>query len=155
MPPAGDGRTPARTTAAAPCIAVVSRVRTDEARRMSCKGARRNGVRSKAGKDQGAVGAAESERVRQGGTDLHPARGVGHVVQVALRIGIIEIDRGRGNLVADRKRAGDRLDSAGGTEQVPVIDLVEFTATFLARSPSNFLTWATAGSPSRFGSKSL
>ena len=40
--------------------------------------------------------AAKTERVAQGAVDLAFAGLVRHVVEIALGIGIIEIDRGRG-----------------------------------------------------------
>src|SRR5438445_602743 len=41
------------------------------------------------------VVAAETERVRQRHLDVGFARLVGHIVEVALRVGVVEVDRGR------------------------------------------------------------
>ena len=42
-----------------------------------------------------------------------------HIIQLALRIGIIEIDRRRQHLVDQRQHGDARLKSAGAAEQVP------------------------------------
>ena len=46
------------------------------------------------------------------------ARDVRHEVEIALRIAVDEIRRGRRDLVAQRERREHRLDAAGGAEQV-------------------------------------
>ena len=51
-----------------------------------------------------AVGAAEAEGVRHRHVDLHLARGVGHVVEVARRIGREDVRGGRRNLVVNGER---------------------------------------------------
>ena len=51
--------------------------------------------------------------------DRDPARRVRHVVQVALGVGVLEVDRRRDDAVLDREHGGDRLDAAGRAEQVP------------------------------------
>src|SRR6266849_3953207 len=66
------------------------------------------------------VVAAETERVRQGHLDVGLARLVGHVVEIALRVGVVEVDRGRQQAAIDREDAGRRLDGAGGAQQVTV-----------------------------------
>src|SRR5262249_53389350 len=53
-------------------------------------------------KDQATVGAAESETVRQGILDRHGPRMIGNVVEIAGRIGVLVVDGGRSELVADR-----------------------------------------------------
>ena len=49
--------------------------------------------------DQGTVGPAEAEGVRQRDFDVHLPGAIGYVVQVALRVLIAQIDGGRCNLV--------------------------------------------------------
>src|SRR3546814_17527431 len=62
----------------------------------------------------GAVGAAKAEGIRQGDIDLHFARFIGAVVQIALRILIEDINSGRRNLVVYRQGRKYGLDSASG-----------------------------------------
>ena len=47
-----------------------------------------------------------------------PAGLVGDVVEVAVGVGVVEVDRRRQDAVADRQQADDRLDAAGGGDQV-------------------------------------
>src|SRR5713226_10778056 len=64
------------------------------------------------------VGAAEAERIRQRVFERGLARLVGHVVQIAFRVGVFVIDCRRQNLVAQRKHADAGLEPAGAAEQV-------------------------------------
>src|ERR1035438_3990115 len=51
--------------------------------------------------------------------DLHGTRLVGNVIQVAVRIRTVVIDRRRRYLIADGEYRDTSLDSAGAAEQVP------------------------------------
>ena len=62
--------------------------------------------------------AAEAEGVVERDTDFLLPGGVGDVVEVALGVGIVEIDGGRGYRIADGEGADGGLDGAGGTEEV-------------------------------------
>src|SRR6476661_7644507 len=64
------------------------------------------------------VRAAESERVRQRGADLHRTRDARHEVEVAFRIDVDEIRRRRCDLVAKGQRREHGLDACGSTEQM-------------------------------------
>src|SRR2546423_1432685 len=64
------------------------------------------------------VGAAEAERVRQCGADAHAPRGIRDEVEIALRVLLEQVRRGRRGLVAQRERGEHGLDAAGGAEQV-------------------------------------
>src|SRR3990170_4136711 len=67
---------------------------------------------------QGGVGAAEAEGIRQGVLHFSLARLVGNVIQVAGRVGLLIVD-GRGeNLVAQRQNADAGLQSAGAAQQM-------------------------------------
>ena len=57
------------------------------------------------------------------------ARLVGDVVQVALRIGVLVVDRRRDHAVVNRENAHHGLDRPGRPEQWPIIDFVEETAS--------------------------
>src|SRR5215467_13749339 len=59
--------------------------------------------------DQRRVGAAESERIRQHDVDLALSRLVRHEIDRGLDRWIVEIDRWRGDVVANRQEAEDRL----------------------------------------------
>src|SRR5439155_1217238 len=67
---------------------------------------------------QRRVGAAEAEGVRQRRLDVLLARLVRDVVEVAVRVGRLVVDRGRQHAVIEREHRGDRLDAAGGAEEV-------------------------------------
>src|SRR5262249_50064976 len=54
---------------------------------------------SPAAERQTDVGAAKTERIREGNTNGCPARGIRHIVQVALRVRLFVVDRGREALV--------------------------------------------------------
>src|SRR5262245_28621795 len=68
--------------------------------------------------DQAAVGAAEAEGVREHVVEPGLARRVGHVVEIALGIRVLVVDRRRNDAVVDGERADRRLEAPGGAEQV-------------------------------------
>src|SRR4051794_28952075 len=68
--------------------------------------------------DERVVLTAEAERVGEGHVHAGLAGGVGDVVEVALGVGGLVIDRRRADVVADGQDAGDHLDRAGGGDQV-------------------------------------
>src|SRR3954462_10159212 len=68
--------------------------------------------------DERVVLSAKAERVGTGDIDLCLTRGIGDVVEVALGVGVLIIDRRRADVVADGQNAGDQLDRAGGGDQV-------------------------------------
>src|SRR3569833_1734933 len=67
---------------------------------------------------QCAVGTAEPVGIGQHDVDLHIARLVGYVVEVAVGVGGELVDGGRRDLIAYRERAVNGLDAAGSAEQV-------------------------------------
>ena len=87
-----------------------------------------------------AVRAAERERVDQHGVDLGLARLVGHVVEVAVRVGLLEVDRRRRR----RRRciarsAGEQFSAPAAQVRCPVIDFGEQIASLCAWSPKTCL----------------
>src|SRR5690606_11380076 len=75
--------------------------------------------RSDASNQHRAVGAAKTEGIGQRHVDLHVARLVGAIVQVAFGILVEQVDgRGR-DLMVHRQGREDRLDAARGAQQVP------------------------------------
>src|SRR5262249_62101089 len=68
--------------------------------------------------DRGVV-AAEAERVRHRSRELRRAGRIRHVVEIALGIGLLVVDRGREGLLLQRQCGEDRLDRAGSAEAVP------------------------------------
>src|SRR5579871_376231 len=110
---------PAPTTAAISRTAVVklhSSVAKNAliGRLSAARSARVVGVRE----DQRGVGAAETERVRQCIGDLALARHLGDEVDVAGRGRVFQIEGRRHDAVAQGENREDRLDAAGGSEQV-------------------------------------
>ena len=69
-------------------------------------------------KDEGAVRPTEAKRVRHGHVDLHRPRNVGHVVQIASWILIVQIDGRRCDLIFHTEQGENRLDAACGAEQM-------------------------------------
>jgi spermidine synthase len=67
---------------------------------------------------ESGVRAAKSERVREGVIDRHGTPHVRHVVEIALGIGLVEVDGRRSDLMVDRQRGYARLEPAGGAEQM-------------------------------------
>src|SRR6266700_6312824 len=68
--------------------------------------------------DQRAVGSAEAKRVGQGNFNRRFARYVRHVVQVALRIWRVKIDRGWKDLVAERENSDPGFQSTRAAQQM-------------------------------------
>ena len=60
--------------------------------------------------DHRGVGASEAEAVGHGHIDLHRLGGVGDQVDGRLHLGIVQIDRRRRDLIADRQHAEGRLE---------------------------------------------
>ena len=61
---------------------------------------------------------AEAEGVAQRGIDLRRTRRVRDDVDVHFGVEVFDVDRGRGDLIADGVDGGDEFDAAGGAEQV-------------------------------------
>ena len=97
-----------RAAAAAPAARVqrrrIAAARVQEGREREARAAQGRA------ENQRAVGAAEAEGVRQRDPDRHLARRVRHVVEVALRVGVAQVDGRRRDLVAQRERGEHRLD---------------------------------------------
>src|SRR6266702_1186785 len=68
--------------------------------------------------DYDRVVPAKSEAVRDGFAHVLAARLIGHIVEVALRVGVFIVDRRVDHAAVDREQRCDRLDRAGGAEQV-------------------------------------
>src|SRR5580700_3518817 len=68
--------------------------------------------------EQSGIGAAEPERIRQCVLDIGLARLVGHVIEVARRVGMVVVDGGRQDLIAQGEHAYACLETAGTPEQV-------------------------------------
>src|SRR6185312_9332622 len=71
-----------------------------------------------AAEDQRRVGAAEAEGVGQGVIDFPLLRRMRHQIEVATLGGVVEIEGRRNDAVADRENRENRLDAAGGAEQM-------------------------------------
>src|SRR5487761_1041575 len=69
--------------------------------------------------ERGVV-TAKAERVRDHHLEVNLARLVGDVVEVAVRVGLIQVDRGREQPTVQGQHAGRGLDRAGRAEQVAV-----------------------------------
>src|SRR5205085_5498697 len=78
------------------------------------------GATSRSDRAEGERGVrpAEAEGIRQRRADGHFARSVRHEIQVALRVLLEQIRRGRRDLIAQRQRGEHGLDAARGAEQV-------------------------------------
>jgi hypothetical protein len=63
--------------------------------------------------------SAEAEGVGNGDADVGLAGFVGDVVEVALGVWRVVVDRRRQHALVDRERAEGRFDGAGGAEAVP------------------------------------
>src|SRR5215211_7375964 len=68
--------------------------------------------------DDAGVVAAEAERVGDPDPDRSLARLVGDVVEVALGIRVVVVDRRRQRVAVDREHREDRLDRARGAQAV-------------------------------------
>src|SRR5207237_5432180 len=64
------------------------------------------------------VGAAEAEGVGQRGTDRHPARRIGHEVEIAARILLEQVRRRWRDLIAQRKHREHGFDCGCGAEKM-------------------------------------
>src|SRR5437667_6713162 len=64
------------------------------------------------------VGPAEAEGVGQRGADRHAACRVGNEIEIAARILVEQVCRGRRYLVPQRKHGKDRLDGRRSAEQM-------------------------------------
>ena len=69
-------------------------------------------------RDQRGIVAAETEGVIDNGVDREFARDFRDVIQIALRIGIFQVDRRRGDVRFHRFEADGHFHSTGGTEHV-------------------------------------
>src|SRR5437764_2120238 len=67
--------------------------------------------------DQRSVVAAEPERIRQRRVDSLRARDVGYIVEIAVRVGVLVVDRRRQTTLQDRFDADDRFDRDPGPAQ--------------------------------------
>src|SRR5512132_1532846 len=76
------------------------------------------GLSLKTAQHEAGVVPTEAERVRDGDPDVGLARLVRNVVEVAISIGRLVVDRRRQHAVADCERAEDRFNGTGGTETV-------------------------------------
>ena len=70
-------------------------------------------------KNESTVSATKAKRIRNNGFDHSIARLVGHVVQIARRILVIEVRRWRRNLILNGLNGENSLRNTGGTEQMP------------------------------------
>src|SRR5215217_396083 len=68
--------------------------------------------------DDAGVVAAETERVGDPDRDRSLSRLVGDVVEVALGVGLVVVDRRRQRVAVDGKHGEDRLDRAGRAQAV-------------------------------------
>src|SRR6476469_1505991 len=68
--------------------------------------------------EQRGVGAAEPERVRQRVPDRDRTALVWNVIEVALLVGDLEVDRGRSDLMVHGEGRDTCFESAGAAEQV-------------------------------------
>lgn len=68
--------------------------------------------------NQRRVGAAETERVRQGHIDLALARDMRHEIDLRLDGRVVQVERRRGYIVANCERREDGFDRAGCAEQM-------------------------------------
>ena len=72
---------------------------------------------------------AETERVAEGDADLGPPRHVGHIIQVAVGVGMLVVDRRRNDAFS---RASTQIAAStppAAPRRWPVMDLVELTAS--------------------------
>src|SRR5207253_8320595 len=72
----------------------------------------------KAFEDDAGVLAAETERVGHRDLDLVATWFIRHVVQIALRVRVLQVDGRVNDPVVDAEDRGNRLDRSGGTEQL-------------------------------------
>jgi len=67
--------------------------------------------------------ATESEAVRHHHVDVRIAGDVWRVVEIAVRIGVLEVDRGRDHAPEQGQGTDDQFDAAAGSERVPQLAL--------------------------------
>ena len=82
---------------------------------------RRGATRASGGdaaQDQRGIGAAEAERIGQHRIDRALLRLVRHEIDRGLDRGVVEIERRRRDVVANGEHGEDRLDGAGGAQQM-------------------------------------
>ena len=103
-----------------------------------------------AAQHEAGVVPAEAERVGNDDPDVGLAGFVRDVVEVALGVGRVVVDRRRQHALVDRERAEDRLDAPAAPRQCPVAPFVEETGVFRAlSSPSaRLITRVSLASPS-------
>ena len=68
--------------------------------------------------EQRGIGAAEAEGIRERVFDVGLARVVGHVIEIASRVGMLVVDGRRQNLVAQGQHADAGFEAAGAAEQM-------------------------------------
>src|ERR1700737_1063381 len=78
----------------------------------------KNGLFAPAPEQQGPVCPTETERVRHGVFHLSSARLVRNVIQIAVRIGTVQIDGGGKNLIAQRQKSNSSFQSACSPQQM-------------------------------------
>src|SRR5438874_9495982 len=114
---------PARDWLAALTIASTARlVMSARSSRIRPAPARSSGVSAPidACESEARVVAPEAVRGAEREVDAFLAAHIGHVVEVALGIGLVEIDRGRKKLVTDRQDGEDGFHRTRGAQQVTV-----------------------------------
>jgi hypothetical protein len=85
--------------------------------------------------DDTAVRATEAERVRHGNAHALPSRRTGDEVEIAVDVALHEIRVDRHFAAMDGERAYRDFDGAGGSDEVPIVLLVELTLTRMTSSP--------------------
>ena len=83
------------------------------------RGLRPSGVAVIAAEHHRGVLSPEAEGVDQGRPHLGAAGDGGHVVQVALRVGVLQVDGGRDNALVDGEHGRQGRQGAGAPQQVP------------------------------------
>ena len=68
---------------------------------------------------QGAVGAAKAKVVFHSNVDVEVTRGVGAVVQIALRVLVEDVDGGWAFLIVNRQNGKHTLNATSATQQMP------------------------------------
>ena len=88
--------------------------------------------------------AAEAEAVGHGRVEACARGLVRRVVQVAVRVGVLEVDRRRNHAVANRQHGEHQLDAAAGAQQVAQLALGAGDAHVAACSPKTGLMAAVS-----------
>ena len=68
--------------------------------------------------NQAGILSAEAERIAHCGVDFRLARGIRHIIQIAFRIGLCQVQGGRKNAFLDGLDAGDGFGQAAGAHEV-------------------------------------